>query len=70
MPEPRIPTATYRLQFHRDFTFAQAKEILGYLDDLGVSDVYASPIFQARPGSMHGYDVVDPNRLNPELGTP
>jgi (1->4)-alpha-D-glucan 1-alpha-D-glucosylmutase len=70
MPEPRIPTATYRLQFHKGFTFAQAKEILGYLHGLGVSDVYASPIFQARAGSMHGYDVVDPNRLNSELGTP
>jgi (1->4)-alpha-D-glucan 1-alpha-D-glucosylmutase len=70
MPEPKIPTATYRLQFHKGFRFAQAKEILGYLDDLGVSDVYASPIFQARADSMHGYDVVDPNRLNPELGTP
>ena len=69
MPEPRIPTATYRLQFHKGFPFAQAKAILGYLDDLGISDVYASPIFQARAGSTHGYDVVDPNRLNPELGT-
>ena len=70
MPEPRIPTATYRLQFHKGFPFAQAKAILGYLDDLGISDVYASPIFQARAGSTHGYDVVDPNRLNSELGTP
>ena len=70
MPEPRIPTATYRLQFHKGFRFPQAKAILGYLDDLGISEVYASPIFQARSGSTHGYDVVDPNRLNPDLGTP
>ncbi|HTM06816.1 MAG TPA: malto-oligosyltrehalose synthase [Verrucomicrobiae bacterium] len=69
MPEIRIPTATYRLQFHKGFTFTQARDVLGYLDDLGVSDVYASPIFQARAGSTHGYDAVDPNRLNPELGT-
>ncbi len=70
MPDPRIPTATYRLQFHKDFPFARAKAILAYLDDLGISDVYASPIFHARGGSTHGYDVVDPNRLNPELGAP
>ncbi len=68
MPEPRIPSATYRLQFHQGFRFAHAKAILGYLDELGISDIYASPIFQARAGSTHGYDVVDPNRLNPELG--
>ena len=43
--------------------------MIGYLRDLGITDVYASPIFHARPGSQHGYDVVDPNRLNPELGT-
>jgi (1->4)-alpha-D-glucan 1-alpha-D-glucosylmutase len=65
----RIPIATYRLQFHRDFPFEAAQNILDYLADLGISDVYASPIFKARAGSMHGYDVVDPNQLNPELGT-
>ncbi|HEX2227890.1 MAG TPA: alpha-amylase family glycosyl hydrolase, partial [Candidatus Binatia bacterium] len=64
----RIPNATYRLQFHRSFTFADAKAIVPYLRDLGVSDVYASPIFRARAGSLHGYDVVDPNQINPELG--
>jgi (1->4)-alpha-D-glucan 1-alpha-D-glucosylmutase len=64
----RVPTATYRLQFHKDFGFAQAGEILAYLHDLGISDLYASPIFKARAGSMHGYDVVDPNEINPELG--
>ena len=65
----RIPTATYRLQLHKDFGFAQVKEIADYLHDLGISDIYASPIFRAKPGSMHGYDVVDPNRINPELGS-
>ena len=65
----RVPAATYRLQFAPDFGFAQARQILGYLRDLGISDIYASPIFHARAGSTHGYDVVDPNRLNPELGT-
>lgn len=65
----RIPIATYRLQFTADFTFRDAATVVDYLRELGVSDVYASPIFHARPGSTHGYDVVDPNRLNPELGT-
>ena len=65
----KIPAATYRLQFTPEFGFAQANTVLTYLHELGISDVYASPIFHARPGSLHGYDVVDPNRLNPELGT-
>jgi len=65
----RIPTATYRLQLHKDFGFAQAKELLDYLHGLGISDIYASPIFKARAGSLHGYDVVDPNQINPELGS-
>ena len=64
----RIPNATYRLQFHRNFTFADAKAVVSYLRDLGISDVYASPVFRARAGSLHGYDVVDPNQINPELG--
>jgi (1->4)-alpha-D-glucan 1-alpha-D-glucosylmutase len=64
-----IPTATYRLQFHREFTFADARRVVPYLARLGISHVYASPIFQAAPGSTHGYDVCDHNALNPELGT-
>lgn len=60
--------ATYRLQFHRDFPFAAAEALAPYLKALGISHVYASPIFAAVPGSQHGYDVVDPNRINPELG--
>ncbi|NEP20354.1 MAG: hypothetical protein F6J97_26325 [Leptolyngbya sp. SIO4C1] len=65
----RIPVATYRIQFNPEFGFKAAKDIVNYLEDLGITDIYASPIFKARNGSMHGYDVVDPTRLNPELGS-
>ena len=65
----RIPAATYRLQFTPQFGFAHARAVLAYLQELGISDIYASPIFHARSGSAHGYDVVDPNRLNIELGS-
>ena len=65
----RLPLSTYRLQFTPAFGFAAAKEIVPSLHRLGVSDIYASPIFQARKGSTHGYDIVDPTELNPELGT-
>jgi (1->4)-alpha-D-glucan 1-alpha-D-glucosylmutase len=64
----RIPTATYRLQFHKGFTFSDAKAVVSYLRELGVSDLYASPIFRARADSVHGYDIVDPNQINAELG--
>ena len=64
-PEPR---ATYRLQFHKGFTFGHAIKIVPYLARLGVSHVYASPIHKARPGSSHGYDIVDHATINPELG--
>jgi (1->4)-alpha-D-glucan 1-alpha-D-glucosylmutase len=66
----RIPTATYRIQFSSEFGFDAAQNITAYLAELGISDLYASPIFKARAGSTHGYDVVDPTQLNPELGTP
>ena len=66
---PRIPTCTYRLQFNRWFTFAQAREIVAYLCALGVSDVYSSPYFQVGVESLHGYDITDHQALNPELGT-
>ena len=66
---PRIPTCTYRLQFNRWFTFPQAREIVPYLHALGVSDVYASPYFQASPESLHGYDITDHNKLNPAIGS-
>ena len=63
-----IPSATYRLQFNPSFGFKEAKEIIPYLASLTISDLYASPIFKARKGSTHGYDIVDSNQLNPELG--
>jgi malto-oligosyltrehalose synthase len=63
-----VPRATMRLQFHRGFTFADAWPLAPYFAALGISHIYASPIMTARPGSMHGYDVVDPTRINPELG--
>ncbi|MFT5701242.1 MAG: (1-_4)-alpha-D-glucan 1-alpha-D-glucosylmutase [Desulforhopalus sp.] len=63
-----IPRATYRLQLNRDFTFAQASAIVPYLAELGISHCYTSPCFAARAGSTHGYDVVDPNELNKEIG--
>ncbi len=68
-PAPRIPWSTYRLQFNRDFTFNQAREIVPYLSALGISHLYASPYLKARPGSRHGYDIIDHNALNPEIGT-
>ena len=60
--------ATYRLQINRTFTLADARGIVPYLQRLGVSHAYTSPLLAARPGSMHGYDVVDPARVNPEIG--
>jgi (1->4)-alpha-D-glucan 1-alpha-D-glucosylmutase len=65
----RLPESTYRLQFHKGFTFRDAVEIIPYLAELGITHVYASPILRAAPGSMHGYDVIDHCRLNPEFGT-
>ena len=65
----RVPGSTYRLQLNGDFTFSDAADLVPYLAELGVGDVYASPYLKARPGSTHGYDVVDPASLNPELGT-
>src|SRR5579883_879029 len=64
-----VPSATYRLQFSKDFRFSDARAVVPLLARLGISDVYASPIFRARGGSEHGYDVTDPSSLNPELGT-
>jgi (1->4)-alpha-D-glucan 1-alpha-D-glucosylmutase len=65
----RVPLATYRLQFNAGFTFDDARRIAAYLAELGISDIYASPILRARKGSPHGYDVVDATSLNPELGS-
>ena len=66
---PRIPSATYRLQFNHTFTFRDASRVVPYLHALGITDCYASSLLKAVPGSMHGYDLVDPDSLNPELGT-
>ncbi len=65
----RIPLATYRLQFGPSLRFQDAQALIPYLSELGISDIYASPILKATPGSTHGYDVTDPDELNPELGT-
>jgi len=62
------PTATYRVQFHAGFTFADAAALAPYWARLGISHLYASPIATARRGSTHGYDVVDPTTINPALG--
>lgn len=64
-----LPRATYRLQFNKDFSFKEALAIKEYLSHLGISHCYASPLLMAKPGSTHGYDVVDYNKLNPEIGT-
>ena len=61
-------SATARLQFHKDFTMDQAAELVPYFDKLGISHLYASPLLKARAGSTHGYDIVDHNTINPELG--
>jgi (1->4)-alpha-D-glucan 1-alpha-D-glucosylmutase len=66
--QTRLPISTYRLQFNSQFTFAQAAALVDYLHELGISDCYSSPILKAHAGSLHGYDVVDHTKLNPELG--
>ena len=68
MQPPRIPRATYRLQFNADFTFADAQALIDYLNALGISHIYTSPLFKPRTGSTHGYDTVDYNQFNPVLG--
>ncbi|HEV8494199.1 MAG TPA: alpha-amylase family glycosyl hydrolase, partial [Candidatus Angelobacter sp.] len=70
MTEVSVPIvrATARLQFHREFTFDDAVPLVPYFAKLGISHLYSSPILKARPGSTYGYDMVDPTRVNPELG--
>ncbi len=63
-----VPASTYRLQLSPGFTFKDAARIVPYLSELGVEDCYCSPYLKARPGSLHGYDIVDHGALNPELG--
>src|SRR6516162_4356503 len=69
MKAPRIPDAVSRLQFNRDFTFSRAAALVPYLASLGISHCYASPYLRARRGSTHGYDIIDHEHLNPEIGT-
>jgi (1->4)-alpha-D-glucan 1-alpha-D-glucosylmutase len=64
-----LPTGTYRIQLNKDFTLEQLQHIIDYLQQLGISTIYASPITMAAPGSLHGYDVSDPHRINPEIGS-
>src|SRR5262245_21666128 len=64
------PVSTYRIQLHKGFTFQDARAVVPYLSRLGVSDLYASPYLKASPGSTHGYDCVDHQHLNPEVGSP
>ncbi|MEI9974646.1 MAG: alpha-amylase family glycosyl hydrolase [Ignavibacteriota bacterium] len=65
-----IPSSTYRLQMNHEFTFAQASSLVDYLNSLGIGDCYLSPFLMAAEGSMHGYDITNPARINPEIGTP
>ena len=62
------PTSTYRVQLNAGFTFADARAVVPYLAELGFSHLYLSPVLQAAPGSMHGYDVVDHSRVSDDLG--
>jgi len=68
MTRLRIPGAVYRLQFNRQFPFHSATKLVPYLYALGITDIYSSPLLEAKKGSTHGYDVTNPNSLNPELG--
>ncbi|KAA8478939.1 4-alpha-glucanotransferase/malto-oligosyltrehalose synthase,TIGR02401 [Arcticibacter tournemirensis] len=63
------PVSTYRLQFHKEFTFIDFERIVPYLQKLGIRTVYASPVFKSTSGSSHGYDTLDPHIINPEIGT-
>lgn len=67
--QAKIPLSTYRLQLNHAFTFAAARGVVGYLADLGITDLYASSYLKARPGSLHGYDIVDFGKLNDEIGS-
>src|SRR4028119_2121024 len=67
-PAPPPLLATARLQFHAGFTLDDAAPVVLYLKRLGITHLYASPILKARPGSTHGYDIVDHGQINPELG--
>ena len=69
-PDPdHVPASTYRLQMNGSFTFRDAARVVDYLDALGITDCYTSPFLMARPGSLHGYDVTDHSKFNPEIGS-
>src|SRR5580700_2324102 len=70
MATPPVLTATYRFQFNSGFKFSDAAALVDYLADLGISDIYASPILSSRKGSKHGYDVTDLTQIDPEIGSP
>ncbi|HWI94058.1 MAG TPA: malto-oligosyltrehalose synthase [Flavisolibacter sp.] len=63
------PVSTYRIQFQKEFSFTDFEKIISYLQKLGIQTIYASPIFESTPGSVHGYDVLNPRKINPEIGT-
>src|SRR5438270_2759910 len=63
------PKVTYRIQFHKEFTLKNLQQIISYLSEMGISTLYASPVFAAVPGSNHGYDGINPLQINPEIGT-
>ena len=65
----RIPSSTYRLQLNSQFTFRQALQLVDYLYSMGIDECYLSPFLMAAAGSPHGYDVTNPSRINPEIGT-
>jgi (1->4)-alpha-D-glucan 1-alpha-D-glucosylmutase len=67
--DSKRPLSTYRLQFNKNFTFEHARQLLPYLHALGVTHCYASPILMARAGSPHGYDIINHNQINPEIGS-
>jgi len=68
MSDSSVPSATYRLQFNSDFRFSDATALVNYLETLGITDIYASPILTSRKGSKHGYDVTDPTQIDPDIG--
>src|SRR5579872_836380 len=69
MSSSAIPVATYRIQLSLNFRFLDARDLIPYLHDLGITHLYASPRWKAGKGSLHGYDVADAQRVNSELGT-
>jgi (1->4)-alpha-D-glucan 1-alpha-D-glucosylmutase len=69
MPDSPFPEATYRIQFSGEFRFADATALVDYLSNLGITDIYSSPILTSRKGSTHGYDVTDPSQIDPDIGT-